>query len=317
MKKRSMITVFILLLVIPFAFMQVQAKKSPAWLGIYTQTVDEDLIEAFELDTESGVIIKHVVPDSPADEANLRQGDIIISVNGEEVDDSDELIDLIRSERAGEDADIIVIRDGDEEKIIVTLGSLKDHDEPVISWFHKGKPHSYSKTWKYSHSSMADSYIGVTLESLGKQLGEYFGVEDGEGVLITEIFEDSPAEKAGLKAGDVIIEIDGEVADEVEIVKEAVGEKDEGETVELTVLRERKQKEFEIEVEEAPESYWGSRVFTIPHLDDFDIYVPPMKGLLKGDIDDAFFESEELEEEMKDLRREMEELKKEFKKLKE
>lgn len=185
-----------------------------------------------------------------------------------------------------------------------------------MTWYGKGKPHTYSKTWKYSHSSMSESYIGVKLESLGNQLGEYFGVKDGEGVLITEVFEDSPAEKAGLKAGDVIIEIDGDVADEIEIVREAVGDKDEGETVELTILRDRKQKEFKIEVEEAPESYWGSRIFTFPHVDDFDIYVPPMKGLFKGDIDDAFFDSEELEEDMQELKREMEELKKELQELK-
>ena len=80
--------------------------------------------------------------------------------------------------------------------------------------------------------------IGVGVGSLGKQLGEYFGVADGKGVLINSVRENSPAAKAGLRAGDVIVEVDGKpVAGSMELTR-AISEKKEGD-VNLTIVRNK------------------------------------------------------------------------------
>jgi len=89
--------------------------------------------------------------------------------------------------------------------------------------------------------------LGVKLDSLTDQLGGYFGVKDGDGALITEVMKDTPAEKAGLKAGDIILSVDGEKIEDAGDVREILADK-EG-PVELTVLRDRKEIKIKAELE--------------------------------------------------------------------
>ena len=317
MKKIS-ISVLLCGLLILFAISGTARNAPETWLGLYAQTIDEDLMEAFSLDHDRGAIIRHVVPGSPADKAGLKQGDIIIKLGGKELIDSDDLSKTIRAMSPGDDVDILIIRDGNKETIAATLGSGDEEDfesGPVFKWY--GKPHSKSQTYIFKEFESNDTYIGVNLESLNDQLGEYFGVKDGNGILITEVLEDSPAEKAGLKAGDVIIEVDGEKIADISEVQKAVGQKEEGEEIELTLLRNKKKKEFSVIVAEAPESFEKSSMQHFPDPDDFHFFAPKMKGMFYGDWDDDDFSVEKQKEIIEKMQSEIDNLKKELNEIKE
>jgi len=291
--------------------------KSDAWMGIYTQTVDPDLKEAFELDSDFGVIVKMVVPDSPADKAGLKQGDIILMMDDEKLDDADELVDYIRQHQPGDDIVVKVSRKGVEKEFTVELGTKDNFDDAHDFYFQgpQSGPHSYSKTYKFFDSRYADTYIGVSLEGLSTQLGEYFGVKDGRGALVTEVMPDSPAEKAGLKAGDVIVGIDNEDIEDAADVQKAVRGKDKGEEITIKVIRERSEKQFSFEVEESPESFHPFGNYWVPDDDDDMIFLPGMKGLFHGDFNSDITDMDDLQEEMKQLQHELQEMQKELKKV--
>jgi len=294
-------------------------EKPDAWMGIYTQTIEPDLKEAFDLDSDYGVIVKMVVADSPADEAGLRQGDIILMVDNEKLDDADDLVYYVRKHQPGDKVAVTVSRKGTEKVYEVELGK-HDMYEKAENLYFKGlnmAPHSLSKSFKFHSSQYADTYIGVSLQSLNTQLGEYFGVEEGKGALITDVADDSPAKKAGIKAGDVVISIDGEAVVDPSDVSDAVGDKEEGETIRLTVLREKNEKQFSFEVEESPDNFHSLGNFWVPDDDDDILFLPGMKGLFQGDFHgDEMMDFDEFEEEMEDLKEELMEMKKELKEMK-
>jgi hypothetical protein len=154
-------------------------------------------------------------------------------------------------------------------------------------------------------------YIGVTMTSLTKQLGEYFGVEKGRGVLISEVEDDSPAHKAGLKAGDVIVKIDGGKIWDFEDVSDVVEESEEGDKLSVTVMRDRKEASFDVEVEER-EGHSHDRTFHWYTDDnDFTFHVPNIRGYSHG----YYFDAEDFEDEMEDFEEEMKELQEELKDL--
>ena len=290
-------------------------RGSDAWLGIYTQTVDDDLKEAFDLDRDYGVIIKMVVPDSPADEAGLRQSDIILRFDGRKLADSDELIEFMNQQKPGDEVTIDIVRKGQEKSITVALGS-RDDDRKAERYIMKDQlpgMNFYNKSFQMYKSSWSDSYIGVTLENLNAQLGEYFGVEGGKGALITEVTEDSPASKAGLKAGDVIVEVDGTEVEELSDVRDAVRGKEEGDEISLKVLRNRDSMEFSFEVEKSPDDFFWYG--TVPDTDEDFFALPRMKGLFRGTFDEDLPDAVEMKEWMKDLEEEMKELQEELREL--
>ena len=96
--------------------------RSTAWLGVYTQSVDSDLADAFALSVDHGAIVNEVVKDSPADEAGLREDDIIISLGSDRIRDDEDLIDLVSDQDPGDEVVLKVLRDGKEKEIKVILG---------------------------------------------------------------------------------------------------------------------------------------------------------------------------------------------------
>lgn len=284
--------------------------NNDAWMGIYTQTVDPDLKEAFNLDSDHGVVVKMVVPDSPADRAGLKQGDIIMMLDDQMLVDADDLVVYVQNRRPGDKVNVKISRQGVAKTIEVQLGQRDSYSDDRDYLFNSPNPapHSLSRTYKFYDSKYADSYIGVTLQSLNAQLGEYFGVEDGKGALITEVMPDSPAGKAGLKAGDVVVAVDGSAIGDPSDVQKAVTAKNEGDKIEVKVVRDRSEKQFAFEVEKSPDTMQPFGNFRIPDNDEDMIFMPRMKGLFQGDFDQGVPDMEELREQMKQLQEELKEM---------
>lgn len=287
------------------------------WLGVYTQTVDKDLKEAFKLEADHGVVVTNVVSDSPADAAGLKAGDIILSFDGADLTTAAQLADMVAKHESGDKVNLKILHKGNEKDVVATIGPREESDPARVFIGGMGHPNSVAKSFIFDHSSVQDTYIGVNLESLGDQLGEYFGVKDGKGALVTEVIKDSPAEKAGLKAGDVIVSIDGKDVDGPSDIRKAVGDKEKGDKITLNVLRERKETEMAVQVEETPKDLFSApNAIPMPDVDNFSVpSVPPMKWLFKGDFDENMPDMKDMQENIKQLQEQMRQLQKDLQNL--
>jgi len=190
------------------------AAAGRSYLGVDIRDVTTDSMAALKLKEERGVEITMVDADAPAGKAGLREHDVIIDFNGTAVESEEQIRRLIREVPPGRTVTLGISRDGNPMKINVQLA---DHGTvvaqaaprviiptPRVREFPRNGMDLPFQIQTYS------SVLGVQTESLTRQLGEYFGVKDGEGVLVRSVEKGSAAEKAGLKAGDVIVKADNE-----------------------------------------------------------------------------------------------------------
>jgi membrane-associated protease RseP (regulator of RpoE activity) len=156
----------------------------------------------------------------------------------------------------------------------------------------------------YSAHAGSRGRLGIEIQDLNEEIGSYFGARDGEGVLVWRVHEDSPAEKAGLKAGDVIVEIEGHDIDDSRDLREEMADHDDGEDVAITWLRRGESMSARITLEErdAPNVYWFSD----------DSSPRAARGAIRG-FDRGM---ETLQREMEQLQRQMEELQEKMDRLK-
>jgi len=176
--------------------------------------VTTDRMAALKLKEERGVEITMVDADAPAGKAGLREHDVILDFNGTAVESEEQLRRLIREVPPGRTVTLGLSRDGAPMKINVQLA---DHGTVVAQALPRVVVPS-TRPGNFPRNSMDfpfqiqtySSVLGVQTESLTRQLGDYFGVKDGEGVLVRSVEKNSAAEKAGLKAGDVIVKADNE-----------------------------------------------------------------------------------------------------------
>lgn len=159
-------------------------------LGVYIQDMTKDLAEFFDLDKTTGILITQVLEDSPAEDADLKRGDVIIEVDGDKVDKVSTFRNRIALTAPGTKVQLTILRDGDREKIKVKIGAL----EP-------------SESGQKSGSSDLPT-LGLSLQSLTPELAERFGYEDQQGVLVAGVESGSLADRAGINRGSLILEID-------------------------------------------------------------------------------------------------------------
>jgi serine protease Do len=214
------------------------------WIGIYMQDVTPDLADAFNLTVSKGVVINDVADKSPADKAGLKPKDVILTWNGKTVASSEELTELVGNSNFGDNVKLSVNRDGKDVDVSLEVGERK---ESVYS-FHGDNPGS--GTFHKNTEAFKTVGIGVSMQSLSGKLGEYFGVLDGEGALITEVVRDTPAEKAGLKVGDVIVQVDKGKVPSPSDVSSIIRDKQKGDKVVLVVVRDKTEKTITLEVDE-------------------------------------------------------------------
>ncbi|MCB2231740.1 PDZ domain-containing protein [bacterium] len=282
--------------------------KRTAWMGVYTQSVDRELADALKLDVDRGAIITNVADDSPAEKAGLQKDDIIIAVDSESIDRAADLTRAIADHRAGDEVTVKVLRDGQEKDLTVTLDSRRRGDVVIWSLDDNSRlPEAF--TLRDAYRMEPRGYLGVQIDDLSPQLGEYFGVEKARGALVTEVEKDSPASKAGLKAGDVIVSLDEETVYDSRDVTDLIREKKKGDQVAVTVVRDRKEVKLNATVDETDDSTYG--LLRLPDLPDIDVNVPKMHGLRFGDTK-AIFESEDFQKEMQELREELRQLQSEL-----
>jgi S1-C subfamily serine protease len=317
MSKKSLIQGILILFVISFFSFSLLAGKaegaSRGWLGVYIQDISTELMEAMDLSSLKGVLVNEVVDKSPADKGGIERGDVIIKFNDKRVVDTDQFVKLVRKTKPKDEVKVVVIRDDDEKVITVKMGKKLKTDIYSLQLKKSKDKKGEFKIFSFGQSSYGK--IGATIWELNEQLGEYFSVEDGEGALIAELDEDGPAYEAGLRAGDVIVEMDGEKIEDKSDISYVLSDKEEGDEIKIEVLRKGSKKTFTVEAQEDGDqlSYFfknfGEKQIPIPS--------PPFWEPIIEKYSLEEFEEEELREELEELKEELMDLKKELRRLKE
>jgi len=236
---------------------------SDNFLGVSVEDVTRENMGRYNLSGEPrGVGVRSVVKGSPAEKAGLRENDVILRFDGEAVTTTRKLNRLLGESAPEHTARLTIRRGGSEQEISVTLGRrefgrefggmidgdlLRRQAEEMSKnsemWKRQGEEaRRKMEEWQRKNPGGVFTFfgggrrVGVSTNALGKQLADYFGVEHG--ALVTSVEADSPAARAGIKAGDIVTEIDGERVEDSGDLSRAINRKEEGE-VTLTVVRDR------------------------------------------------------------------------------
>jgi serine protease Do len=185
-------------------------RSGTSYLGLGALEVSPERAKALNLKEERGVEVAHVEADSPAAKAGVKEGDVVLEYNGERVEGVDQFIRLVHETPPGRDVKMSVWRNGKAENLTLTVGSrrgtvIETPGGPVTIPPIPPIPPIDIPRFEMSYQS---PLIGIEGESLAPdgQLADFFGVKDG--VLVKSVVRNSAAEKAGLKAGDVIVKVD-------------------------------------------------------------------------------------------------------------
>ncbi len=232
-------------------FSEDPAKQS--FLGVNIWEVNADVAKKKQLSEETGIVITSVLHGSAADKAGLQKGDVVMDYNGTQVIGEKQFVRLVRETPVGRPAVMKVVRDGKTLEITVTMGSRqqllnleggapKAAETPDV--FRGGMmapdvPH-ISTTWR-------NTKLGIVGESLDGQLADYFGVK--EGVLVRSVGDDTPASRAGLRAGDVIVKAGKMSVATPRQLTDAFRDASSG-TTHLTVMRRGQQINIDVTIED-------------------------------------------------------------------
>ncbi len=167
-------------------------------LGVYIQDMTPELAESFGLDKPEGILVTQIVEDSPAEDAGLKRGDIIIALDGDKVNNVSSLRNRISLTAPGTKVRLDIIRDGREKQVKVKIGEL---DPDAVS---------------FSGGSNKLSRLGFSLQNLRPDIAEHYGLQEQKGVVITEVETGSLAYQAGLKPGDLVLEINQKAVNTVD-----------------------------------------------------------------------------------------------------
>ena len=229
------------------------------WLGVETHEVTAEKAKEMKLSAERGVLLGKIVPDSPAAKAGLKENDVVTEINGQRVEGAAQFRRMIHEIPAGRSIQLTVWRDGRAQTLSATLGKSEERRQgfkmasprPGAFAFRMPEiPEIPSMDWSGDMLHGAQPRLGIDAEDLSGQLGTFFGAPDREGILVRDVNSGSPAEKAGVKAGDVITSLNGERIRSVGELREKLSAKrdDKDRTVKLGVLRNKSEVSLSVEL---------------------------------------------------------------------
>ena len=252
---------------------------SGSYLGVDTRDITSDRLSALHLKDERGVEVTMVDQDAPAGKAGLKEQDVILTLNGTDVQSVEQLRRMIRETPPGRVVNLGISRNGHAMTIKVELADRK------ASYAHRYSPDT--KEYKFNmptmpampvmpdidmpvsivvvHSSMRS---GLMVENLTPQLGDFFGAKNGQGVLVRSVEKGSRADKAGFRAGDVIVKINGEPIHDSGDFSHALRSRKDN-TASISVIRDKKEQTITITLPEPKQSdlFRESLDLSMPEID--------------------------------------------------
>ena len=197
-------------------------KVTRGWLGVIIQQVTAELADNFGLDRPIGALVGQVMPDSPADKAGLKAGDVIIEYNGKEVSLMSMLPAMVANTSVGEKAKLVLVRDGKKKNITVEIGKLEDEDS-VLADTETGTSRK----------------LGLTVQELTPKIAESLGIDETKGLIVSDISPGSAAAEVGILRGDIILEINKEKIESIAQYKKALQAAQEKKSMLLLMKRDQ------------------------------------------------------------------------------
>jgi serine protease Do len=238
----------------PYAYLNVF--RSGSFLGVNVAEVDAERARELKLKEERGVEIKRVEPGSPAEKAGLKEGDVVLEYNGQRVEGTESFIRMVRETPVGRTARMQISRDGNLQTVTAVLGQRKDgafgRNFSVTVPPVPPLPPIPNIDVPRSVITLRTPRVGLETESLSGQLADFFGVK--EGVLVRSVDKGSPAEKAGFKAGDVILKVDGRPVSRPRDVSDELRNSWDKKTVPVVVMRAKKELTLNVDLPERSET---------------------------------------------------------------
>ena len=244
-----------------------------SYLGVFLEEVSPERAKELGLSEERGAVVMKVVQGSPAEKAGIKENDVIVAFNGRRVDSVRELQRLMSDTPAGRNVAIEVIRGGGRQTITATMGkhelrqfgpfqteirketekAMKEVEKSLKDLEKNKDKLKWAPSFNFDYAPLlgGNPRLGITADNLTEQLGNYFGVKDGHGVLVSGITENSPAARAGLKAGDVIVAVDSDSIQDVSALRETLRKKDDG-AIKVKVMRDRHEHTLTVNLEKKP-----------------------------------------------------------------
>jgi len=175
-----------------------------SYIGVMMQEVDSERAKALKLGEAAGVELTVVEPDGPAEKAGLKVGDVVLRYNGQRVEGNEQFARLVHETLPGREVKLDISRAGTAQSVNVRIAQRKP---PRVEWGQMpGHMDIQMPDMPRAFMQLRSSILGVEAESIDGQLAQYFGVKDG--VLVRSVSKNSAAEKAGVRAGDVIVKIE-------------------------------------------------------------------------------------------------------------
>lgn len=189
--------------------LQDSGKVVRGWLGVIIQDITPEIAESLDLSDTKGALIADVSPDSPADKAGLKRGDVVTNFDGETIDEFSDLTKLVGVSKPNSDATITIIRDGAKKEIKIVLGELVDKKASLSS-------------------SDVNNKFGLNVKEITPEIEKKYKLNQDQGVVIVDVSRGSDAWEAGFRNGDIILNIDKVDIKNLSDYKQALKQADKG-----------------------------------------------------------------------------------------
>jgi serine protease Do len=233
-------------------------ENTGAYMGVDIADVTQDRLAALKLKDERGVEVTMVDQDAPAGKAGLKEHDVILNMNGTEVQSGAQLRRMIRETPAGRVVSLGVSRDGQPLTLKVQLADRRKS----VAWGPKAKDFKFEMPAMPNmdfdvpvsvvvvHSSLRS---GLMVENITPQLGDFFGVKNGKGVLVRSVEKGSRADKSGFRAGDVIVRVNDQTVNDTSDFRHAIRSTTSG-SVTVGVIRDKREQTLTLPLPERKNS---------------------------------------------------------------
>ena len=238
-----------------------ESSSAHSYLGVGVADLSNDRVQALKLKDDRGVEITQVDQDAPAGKAGLKEHDVIVAFNGTPVESQEQFKRLMRETPPGRTVSLDILRDGHQQSVKVQLADRKKlessvfpHDNNDFAFVMPSMPPmpampDFPRSWPEQTVIRVRSNAGLMLESLTSQLGDYFGVKNGEGMLVRSVQKGSPAEAAGVRAGDVVVRVGDQKITDTSDWRSALRNSKDGK-VAVVIVREKKEQTLYLTVPE-------------------------------------------------------------------
>jgi serine protease Do len=198
-----------------------EGEVTRGWLGVTIQDLKGDLAQYYGVDGTSGVMVVDVVPGDPADRGGVKPKDIIMTVNGQKITTSRDLTNLAADLVVGDTANVTILRNGTPKTLEVKIGK---------------RPLTMAAASRNRHQQK-DSDFGFEVTEVTPEIARRFNIKETAGVIVVGVAPDSKADAAGVRKGDIIIEVNRENVDSVKDFKDLIDQNKNRDGISLLVQR--------------------------------------------------------------------------------